>query len=137
MFAAAGLDRVLGLPEHAPRGRHVWNQYVVRVPDGQRDRLRAFLSEAKIGTEIYYPLGLHAQECFRDLGYRPGDLPETDRAAQEALALPIFPELTAEEQQFVVDRMASFFRTASQGHALAGPKFLNARCARVPFSTGK
>jgi dTDP-4-amino-4,6-dideoxygalactose transaminase len=131
LFAAAGLDRVLGLPEHAPGGRHVWNQYVVRVPDGQRDRLRTFLGEAKIGTEIYYPLGLHAQECFCYLGYAPGDLPETDRAAQEALALPIFPELTAEEQKFVVDRMASFFRTASQGHALTGPKFLTARCARV------
>ncbi len=130
MFAGTGLDRVFGLPEHAPRGRHVWNQYVVRVPDGQRDRLRAFLSEAKIGTEVYYPLGLHAQECFRYLGYASGDLPETDRAAREALALPIFPELTAEEQQFIVDRMAAFFRTASQGHGLAPPKFFSHSMAR-------
>ena len=109
MFAAAGLDGVLGLPRHATPGRHVWNQYVVRVPDGRRDRLRAFLAESKIGTEIYYPLGLHAQECFRHLGYSAGDLPETERAAQEVVALPIFPELTAEEQQFVVDRVAAFF----------------------------
>jgi len=125
LFTAAGLDRVLGLPQSAPRRRHVWNQYVVRVPGGQRDRLRAFLGEAKIGTEIYYPLGLHAQECFGYLGYRPGDLPETDQAAQEVLALPIFPELTAEEQQLVVDRTAEFFRSASAGHALPAPKFLS------------
>jgi dTDP-4-amino-4,6-dideoxygalactose transaminase len=130
LFAAAGLDRVLGLPEHAPRGRHVWNQYVVRVPDGQRDRLRASLGEAKIGTEIYYPLGLHAQECFRYLGYTTGDLPETDRAANEALALPIFPELTAEEQQFVVNRMAAFFGVTTHGHGLAAPKFLSHCMAR-------
>jgi dTDP-4-amino-4,6-dideoxygalactose transaminase len=130
LFAAAGLDRILGLPEHAPRGRHVWNQYVVRVPGGQRDRLRASLTEAKIGTEIYYPLGLHAQECFRDLGYAPGDLPETDRAVDEVIALPIFPELTAEEQQFVVERAAAFFRGPSKGHALAAPKFLSHPMAR-------
>ncbi len=109
MFAAAGLDGVLGLPRHVSPGRHVWNQYVIRVPNGQRDRLRAFLAEAKIGTEIYYPLGLHAQECFRHLGYTEGELPETERASREVLALPIFPELTAEEQQYVVDRIAAFF----------------------------
>lgn len=130
LFAAAGLDGVVGLPEHAPSGRHVWNQYVIRVHGGHRDRLRAYLTEAKIGTEIYYPLGLHAQECFRDLGYQSGDLPETDRAAQEAVALPIFPELTAEEQEFVVNRIAAFFRTAAQTRAMAGPKFLRQATAR-------
>ncbi len=109
LFAGAGLDGVVGLPRQAKSGRHVWNQYVVRVPGGRRDRLRAFLAEARIGTEIYYPLGLHAQECFRHLGYSAGDLPETERATKEVLALPIFPELTAEEQQFVVDRIAAFF----------------------------
>jgi len=130
LFAAAGLDRVLVLPEAAPGRRHVWNQYVIRVSDGQRDRLRQFLTEAKIGTEIYYPRGLHAQECFRYLGYGAGDLPETDRAAAEVLALPVFPELTAEEQQLVVDRIAAFFRGASGGHALAGPKYLTHPIAR-------
>ena len=68
LFARAGLDRVLALPQAAEGRRHVWNQYVIRVPDGQRDRLRQSLADAKIGTEIYYPLGLHAQECFRHLG---------------------------------------------------------------------
>jgi dTDP-4-amino-4,6-dideoxygalactose transaminase len=109
LFAEAGLDRVLTLPSALSDCRHVWNQYVVRVPDGRRDALRESLAAAKIGSEIYYPLGLHEQECFRYLGYKPGDLPETDRAAREVLALPIFPELIAEEQQLVVARIAEFF----------------------------
>jgi len=130
LFAEAGLDGVLGLPCSGPRRRHVWNQYVIRVPDGRRDALRKFLAEVKIGSEIYYPLGLHQQVCFRGLGYRPGDLPETDRAAAEVLALPIFPELTAGEQKTVVDRIAAFFRKPVGGHPLAGPKFLKHRKAR-------
>ncbi|MGW8257463.1 MAG: DegT/DnrJ/EryC1/StrS family aminotransferase, partial [Thermoguttaceae bacterium] len=89
--------------------RHTWNQYVMRVPENRRDRLREFLATAKIGTEIYYPMGLHQQECFRYLGYKSGDLPETDRAAGEVLALPIFPELYPEEQQRVVNCIAEFF----------------------------
>jgi dTDP-4-amino-4,6-dideoxygalactose transaminase len=109
LFAEVGLDRVLTAPRAMPVCRHVWNQYVIRVPDGRRDVLREFLAKAKIGSEIYYPLGLHDQECFRYLDYKPGDLPETDRAAREVLALPIFPELTAEEQQCVVARIAEFF----------------------------
>ena len=109
----------------AARGAaHVWNQYVVRVPDGNRDRLREWLGEAKIGSEIYYPVGLHQQECFRWLEYAPGDLPQTERAAQEVLALPIFPELTAEEQRLVVDRIAAFYAAGRGGHPLAAPKFL-------------
>ena len=130
LFLAAGLDRILTLPPCAPRRRHVWNQYVIRVPEGRRDPLRQFLAEAKIGTEIYYPLGLHVQECFRYLGYGEDDLPETNRAACEVLALPIFPELTADEQQRVVDRIAAFFQARSGGHALAGPKFLKHPAAR-------
>ena len=108
--------------------RHVWNQYVIRVPDGQRTLLREALAEAKIGTEIYYPLGLHQQQSFRYLGYRPEDLPETARAAEEVLALPIFPELGAEEQQFVVERIAAFFATRKGGgHPIQPPKFLTRR----------
>jgi dTDP-4-amino-4,6-dideoxygalactose transaminase len=126
LFAAAGLDRVLGLPAALAGRRHVWNQYVVRVPDGRRDALREHLAQAKIGTEIYYPVPLHLQECFKPLGYGPGSLPESERAARETLALPIFPELTAAEQQLVVGQIAGFFgaRPAAAGHALAGPKFL-------------
>jgi len=132
LFTQAGLDRILGLPQAHPRCRHVWNQYVIRVPGRKRDALRAYLTEAKIGTEIYYPLGLHQQECFRFLGYRPGDLPETERAAQEVLALPIFPELTPAEQERVVGAIAAFYRTSPSGAAMAPvaasvppPKFLH------------
>ncbi len=124
LFCEAGLDRILGLPVCGPRRRHVWNQYVIRVHDRKRDPLRQFLTDAKIGSEIYYPLGLHQQECFRYLGYAPKDLPETFRAAQEVLALPIFPELSAEEQQFVVQRIAAFYRGAAPSHAITGPHFL-------------
>jgi dTDP-4-amino-4,6-dideoxygalactose transaminase len=128
LFKAAGLHRNLVLPTALPGMRHVWNQYVIRVPDGQRTLLREALAEAKIGTEIYYPLGLHQQQCFRYLGYRPEDLPETARAAEEVLALPIFPELGAEEQQFVVERIAAFFATRKGGgHPIQPPKFLTRR----------
>jgi dTDP-4-amino-4,6-dideoxygalactose transaminase len=124
MFTDAGLDGVLGLPVCELRRRHVWNQYVVRVPDGGRDALRAFLAEAKIGTEIYYPVGLHRQECFRYLGYGPGDLAQTDRAAEEVLALPVFPELSSREQQAVVARIAAFYGKPTGDHALKGPNYL-------------
>jgi dTDP-4-amino-4,6-dideoxygalactose transaminase len=127
LFTAAGLHRTLVLPTTVPGMRHVWNQYVVRVPDGLRTPLRDALAEAKIGTEIYYPLGLHQQQCFRYLGYKPEDLPETARAAEEVLALPIFPELRAEEQQFVVQRIASFFGARKGGHGIQPPKFLTRR----------
>jgi dTDP-4-amino-4,6-dideoxygalactose transaminase len=112
LFAECGLDRVLGLPRAAADCRHVWNQYVIRVPDRRRDALRASLAEQKIGTEIYYPVPLHLQECFRDLGYGSGSLPESERAARETLALPIFPELSAAEQQCVVRAIAQFFNCA-------------------------
>jgi dTDP-4-amino-4,6-dideoxygalactose transaminase len=136
MFASAGLDRVLGLPSVAPGRRHVWNQYVVRVPDRRRDGLRQFLAEARIGSEIYYPLGLHQQECFRHLGYAPGDLPETLRASEEVLALPIFPELTAQQQQRVVDRIAAFLGSRKGGHPLPVPKFLKHSAARQKAADG-
>ena len=109
LFREYGLDRVLALPVTIAGGRHVWNQYTVRVPDGRRDALRAYLAERRIGTEIYYPVPLHLQPCFRDLGYAAGNLPESERAAAESLALPIFPELTAEEQRTVVAAISEFF----------------------------
>jgi dTDP-4-amino-4,6-dideoxygalactose transaminase len=109
IFTAAGLDSSVVLPAEAPERRHVWNQYTIRVPEGARDRLREHLAEAHIGSEIYYPLPLHLQDCFRELGYRPGRLPETERAAAEVLSLPIFPELTAAEQETVVGQIARFY----------------------------
>ena len=83
------------------------SQYVVRAY--RRDELSAFLAERTIGTEIYYPVPLHLQQSFAYLGYKPGDLPESERAAKESLALPIFPELRDDEQRRVVAAIAEFY----------------------------
>jgi len=88
----------------------------VRVPDGLRNDLQKNLTAQKIGTEIYYPLGLHEQECFRNLGYAAESLPETFRACREVLALPIFPELTESEQRVVVRGIKKYFETNSLRH---------------------
>ena len=85
--------------------RHVFNQFVIRVAD--RDRVQERLAGAGIGTAIYYPLPLHLQECFAGLGYQPGDLPNSERAAREVLALPIFPELTTGQIRHVARTLAS------------------------------
>ena len=90
-------------------GRHIWNQYVIRVP--QRDALKHFLATRGIGTEIYYPIPLHRQQCFEYLGYQAGEFPESERAAAETLALPIFPELEPEQLQYVVTQIAEFYST--------------------------
>jgi dTDP-4-amino-4,6-dideoxygalactose transaminase len=109
LLPALGLDSELGLPQTAPGREHVWNQYTIRAPGGRRDALRAYLAERGVGSETYYPMPLHLQQCFRSLGYTEGSLPETERAAREVLSLPIFPELTAQEQQAVARSIASFF----------------------------
>jgi dTDP-4-amino-4,6-dideoxygalactose transaminase len=90
-----------------PHASHVYHQYVIRAR--RRDELRQFLAERKIGTEIYYPIPLHLQPAFTYLGYQAGDLPEAERAAREVLALPMFPELRAEEQQWVIESLAEFY----------------------------
>ncbi|MEO7774948.1 MAG: aminotransferase class I/II-fold pyridoxal phosphate-dependent enzyme, partial [Steroidobacteraceae bacterium] len=107
-FATAGLGAKLITPPARPGHRHIYNQYVIRVE--QRDALRAHLKTAGVGTEIYYPLSLHQQECFAYLGYRAGSLPESELAAATTIALPIYPELTEAQLRYVVDSISSFYR---------------------------
>jgi len=97
----------LRLPAVSPHAEHVFHQYVIRAR--RRDQLRDFLGARRIGSEIYYPIPLHLQPAFAYLGYREGDLPESERAASEVLALPMFPELTEAEQRWVVESIAEFF----------------------------
>ncbi len=107
MFADAGLTSVVVMPAERPDRRHVYNQFVIRVPD--RDGLKRHLEANGVGTEIYYPVPFHLQECFAYLGYKPGAFPHAEKAAAEVLALPIYPELKPEQQQYVVDQIAAYF----------------------------
>lgn len=107
-FTDAGVTEQIGLPFERENVRHIYNQFVIRVPN-KRDDLRAFLTENGIGTDVYYPVSLHLQECFAYLGYREGDLPESERASRETLALPIYPELKPEQQEYVVGKIVEFF----------------------------
>lgn len=108
--AASSLEKMSGviLPEQIPDCRHIYNQFVIR--SGQRDKLMSFLQERKIGTEIYYPVPMHLQECFSELGYGEGDFLESERAAAESLALPIYPELSDEMLVSVVKAIEEFYR---------------------------
>jgi dTDP-4-amino-4,6-dideoxygalactose transaminase len=110
LFRAANLGSEIQVPVRVPSSRHIFNQYVIRTP--RRDQLRAHLSAKGIGTEIYYPVPLHAQECFANLEHEHDDFPESQRAAQEVLALPIYPELTVEQREYVVREIETFFRSA-------------------------
>lgn len=101
----------LRTPEPAPAGaRHIYNQYVIRVPAARRDPLIDHLRKSDVGTEIYYPVPLHLQECFADLGYKPGSLPAAEAAANETLALPVYPELTDRQRSYVVKTVVDFLR---------------------------
>jgi len=108
LFTDAGLTEQIGLPVERENCRHIYNQYVIRLPN-RRDELRAYLTERNVGTDIYYPVPLHLQECFAYLGYKQGDLPEAERAAKETLAIPIYTELKPEQQEYVVSSIGDFF----------------------------
>lgn len=106
-----GEKNLLGVitpPAEHPGNRHVYHQYVVRVGE-RRDELMAFLGKQGIMTRVYYPLSLHEQKCFANLGYKKGDFPISEMLAAQVLALPMFPELLAEEQERVVEEIANFY----------------------------
>jgi dTDP-4-amino-4,6-dideoxygalactose transaminase len=109
LFAEAGLDGVVELPEAIAGRGHTFNQFVVRAP--RRDELKARLGERGVGCSVYYPLPLHLQPCFAHLGHRQGSFPVAERASREVLALPVFPELTEAELAEVVGVIADFYRS--------------------------
>jgi len=110
LFAGAKLlDRVT-LPPTAPGNFHVYNQYTVRAQ--KRDELRSYLKDKSIGSEVYYPLPMHLQNCYQDLGYRKGSFVHSERAAEEVLSLPIYAELTEDQQAYVVQMIGEFYRRA-------------------------
>jgi dTDP-4-amino-4,6-dideoxygalactose transaminase len=107
LFAAASLPPEVLVPEDTPE--HVYHQFTIRAPN--RDALRAALKDQGIGSEVYYPHPLHLQECFADLGYKAGSLPHTELAAAESLSLPVHPDLDADDQAYVVESIANFYRS--------------------------
>jgi dTDP-4-amino-4,6-dideoxygalactose transaminase len=107
-FCSGTRDEGRGTGDESHSGRHILNQYVVRVL--RRNELQAFLKEKGIGTEVYYPLPLHLQECFAYLGQRTGDLPESEKAANETLAIPVYPELGDDQARYVVDSIVTFYK---------------------------
>jgi dTDP-4-amino-4,6-dideoxygalactose transaminase len=113
-FHRRGLGTQIVAPKVTDGGRHVWNQYTVRVTAGRRDALQKYLAERQIGSAIYYPVPLHLQKCFAPLGYREGSLPATERAAREVLSLPVYPEMTATEQETVIDAIFHFCQAKSR-----------------------
>lgn len=126
LFADQRLLDVIELPTICEHSRHVFNQFVVRVRDGLRDRILNFLREHKIGCMVYYPKPLHLQPCFSDLGYQPGSMPNAETAADDTLALPIFSELTLAQQETVVRGIAAALGRPAKvsGAVVPRPKFL-------------
>ena len=116
LFSKSGMP--IGLPE-VVTSRHIFNQYVIRVSD--RDEVQSHLKKSGVGTEVYYPVTLHLQECFAYLGHRAGAFPESERAAKETLALPIYPELPEPQAQFVVDSICEFLAGRAEQTAAGFP----------------
>src|SRR5437667_44735 len=112
LFRDAALGDRVTLPVEPPDRRHIFNQFVIRTAD--RDGLKRYLDDRGIGTEIYYPVPFHLQPCFANLGHRRGEFPHAERAAGESLALPIYGELTAAQQETVVGAVAEFAGVAAR-----------------------
>jgi dTDP-4-amino-4,6-dideoxygalactose transaminase len=110
LFAEAGLDEQIVLPQLASYDvRHIYNQFCIRVKDGKRDALKQFLLDNNVGCAVYYPLSLHLQDCFKELGGKPGDYPISEKASEEIMALPVFGELEPAQLEYVVATIAKFF----------------------------
>ena len=107
LFKYADLEDMVQLP-FEKENRHIYNQFVIRVKE-RRDDLRGFLNDAGIGTEVYYPVPMHLQDCFADLGYKNGDFPEAEHAALHTVALPIYPELSKDQMEYVVEKIKAFY----------------------------
>lgn len=107
LFNEKGLDKKINLPKVNTNYRHIFNQYVIKVPN--RDALIDFLKNNNIGCEVYYPLTLSSQECFKYLGYSEDDFPIAEMASKQTIAIPIYPELTLDQQKFIVDKFTEFY----------------------------
>lgn len=124
LFRQHNLLDAVELPIVLPSRNHVFNQYTVRIKGGLRSQVLETLQRRNIGAGVYYPVPLHLQECFADLGYTKGDLPESEEAAEEVLSLPIYPELTEEQQERVVKTISiALGRTSGESPILTHPKF--------------
>ena len=113
LFADSGIDDRATVPSERPGYYHVFNQYVIRVDPAERDAIRAHLASRKVGSEIYYPVPLHLQPCFSELGHGPGDFPESEAAAAGTIALPMYPELNDEALVHVVGSVAEYYKGRS------------------------
>ena len=109
-----GIGQMVSAPQSSNGCEHVWNQYTIRIPNGQRDEVRKQLADVDVGSEIYYPVPVHQQECFEFLATDSSTMVETEKAALEVLSLPIFPELTQAEQDYVVSSLANCLLAGTQ-----------------------
>jgi dTDP-4-amino-4,6-dideoxygalactose transaminase len=107
LFIDAGLDNIVNLPTEK-ENRHIYNQFVISLKE-KRDDLRMFLTDSGIGTEVYYPVPMHLQDCFSNLNYKKGDFPVSEYAASHTLALPVYPELSNEQQVYVLEKIKEFY----------------------------
>jgi len=106
----SALKDVVTIPKEQPKGTHVYHLYIIRVKNGKRDALLNFLNENGIESRVYYPLPLHLQKCYRELGYKEGDFPEAESAAHETLALPLFQELRSGQQHYIIEKLKRYIK---------------------------